>query len=110
MSVSFQSSLLNKPLMALALVASFASTQTLAAGSVAEGKSKSAACGACHGQAGVSANPMWPNLAGQKDAYLLKQMRDFKSGSRKDPVMSGMAMILNDQDMENLAAYYSSLK
>ena len=110
MHVSFQSSLLSKPLMALVLVASFASTQAQAAGSVSEGKSKSVACGACHGQAGVSANPMWPNLAGQKDGYLLKQMRDFKSGARKDTVMSGMAMILNDQDMENLAAYYSSLK
>jgi cytochrome c553 len=110
MSVSFSSSLLSKPLIALALLASFVSTQALAAGSIAEGKAKAAACGACHGQAGISSNPMWPNLAGQKDAYLAKQMRDFKSGARKDPVMAGMAMILNDQDIENLAAYYSSLK
>ena len=81
-----------------------------AAGDAAAGKSKSAVCGACHGPDGNSSNPMWPNLAGQHAAYLVKQLKDFKSGARKDPVMAPMATPLTDQDMENLAAYYTSQK
>jgi len=74
------------------------------------GKTKSATCAGCHGAAGVSNNPLWPNLAGQKDKYLIKQMKAFKDGTRKDPMMSPMAAPLTDADMENLAAYFSSLK
>lgn len=80
------------------------------AADVEAGKSKSAMCAACHGAEGVSAIPMYPNLAGQKAAYVAKQLKDFKSGSRKDPVMAPMAMGLSDADIENLAAYYASLK
>lgn len=80
------------------------------AGDAAAGKAKSAVCAACHGAMGVSAIPMYPNLAGQKEAYLAKQLKDFKSGNRKDPVMAPMAMGLSDADIANLAAYYSSLK
>jgi len=53
---------------------------------------------------------MYPNLAGQKEMYLTKQLKDFKSGARKDPVMSAMVMPLTDADIANVAAYYSSLK
>jgi cytochrome c553 len=53
---------------------------------------------------------MWPHLAGQHAPYLVKQMKDFKSGARKDPVMAPMAKPLSDQDMENLAAYFASQK
>lgn len=81
-----------------------------AAGDAAAGKSKSTACVACHGAEGISANGMWPNLAGQKSAYLIKQMKDFRDGKRKDPMMSPMASNLSDDDIANLAAYYSSLK
>ena len=81
-----------------------------AAGDAAAGKSKSAVCGACHGADGNSANPLWPKLAGQHAPYLVKQLKDFKSGARKDPVMAPMAAPLSDQDMENLAAYYASQK
>jgi cytochrome c553 len=81
-----------------------------AAGDAAAGKAKSVVCAACHGADGNSPNPLWPNLAGQKEAYMLKQLKDFKSGARKDPVMSPMAMPLNDKDMENLAAYFASQK
>jgi cytochrome c553 len=79
-----------------------------AAGDVAAGKAKSASCAACHGANGMSANPLWPNLAGQHAAYLVKQLEAFKSGARKDPVMSPMAAPLSKQDMENLAAYFAS--
>jgi cytochrome c553 len=81
-----------------------------AAGDAAAGKSKSAVCMACHGPTGTSSNPMWPNLAGQKAPYLVKQLKDFKSGARKDPVMAPMAAPLSAQDMENLAAYFSTQK
>ena len=81
-----------------------------AAGDAAAGKSKSAVCVACHGPTGTSPNPLWPNLAGQKAPYMVKQLKDFKSGARKDPIMEPMASPLSDQDMENLAAFYSSQK
>ncbi len=79
------------------------------AGDAAAGKSSSAACGACHGPEGVSVNPLWPSLAGQQEMYLAKQMKDFRDGNRKDPVMAPMAAALSDEDIANLAAYYSGL-
>ncbi len=81
-----------------------------AAGDAAAGKSKSTLCAACHGAKGISANDMWPNLAGQKQGYLVKQIKAFKDGSRNDPMMSPMATPLSDDDIVNLAAYFSSLK
>lgn len=81
-----------------------------AGGDVAAGKAKAATCAGCHGANGISANPLWPNLAGQKDAYLIKQIKAFKDGTRKDPLMSPMAKPLTDADIANLAAYFSSLK
>ncbi len=80
-----------------------------AAGDAAAGKTKAASCAMCHGAEGVSPNDLWPNLAGQKQGYLKKQMKAFKDGSRKDPVMSPMATPLSDEDIDNLAAYFSSL-
>ncbi len=79
------------------------------AGDAAAGKAKSASCGACHGPEGVSVNPMWPNLAGQQEMYLAKQMKDFRDGNRPDPVMAPMAAALSDEDIADLAAYYSGL-
>lgn len=82
----------------------------LMAADAAAGKAKAATCVACHGPEGVSVNPMWPNLAGQKEAYLAKQLKDFRDGRRNDPVMGPMAKGLSDEDIANLAAYYASLK
>jgi len=79
------------------------------AGDVAAGKTKSATCVGCHGAKGVSNNPLWPNLAGQQEAYLVKQLQAFRGGTRSDPMMSPMAKPLSDTDIQNLAAYYSSL-
>jgi len=92
-----------------------AATFTLAsfagqAADIAAGKAKSATCAACHGANGISIVPTYPNLAGQKEQYLLKQLKDFKSKKRNDPVMSSMAMPLSTTDMEDIAAYYASLK
>jgi len=80
------------------------------AGDAAAGKGKSMVCAACHGAEGVSAIPIYPNLAGQKEAYLAKQLNDFKSGKRDEPTMKGMAAALSDEDIADLAAYYASLK
>ena len=79
------------------------------AGDAAAGKTKAASCAGCHGPAGVSNNPMWPNLASQKEGYLVKQMKAFRDGTRADPLMSPMSKPLTDSDIDNLAAYFSSL-
>lgn len=76
---------------------------------VAAGKAKSASCAGCHGAEGISNNPLWPNLAGQQRGYLVKQLKAFRDGSRSDPMMSPMARPLSDEDIANLAAWYSSL-
>jgi len=82
---------------------------TSLAGDTAAGKSKAAICSGCHGSDGISANPLWPNLAGQKEVYLVNQLRAFRDGSRSDPMMTPMAKPLSDADIENLAAYFASL-
>ncbi len=79
-------------------------------GDAAAGKAKSGVCAACHGADGNATNPVWPKLAGQNAQYLVKQLKDFKSGARKNPIMSPQAMPLSVQDMENLAAYFASQK
>lgn len=79
------------------------------AGDAAAGKTKAATCAGCHGAQGVSGNPMWPNLAGQKEGYMVKQMKAFRDGTRSDPMMSPMSKPLSDADIDNLAAYFSSL-
>jgi len=91
------------------VVASLVSSSVMA-GDAAAGKVKSAVCAACHGADGHSLSPLWPNLAGQKEAYLVKQIKAFRDGSRKDPTMSPMAAGLTDADADNLAAYFSGLK
>ncbi len=84
-------------------------SSSVLAGDAAAGKAKAASCVACHGAAGISTNPLWPNLAGQQAAYLVKSMKGFRDGNRTDPMMSPMAKPLSDSDIENIAAYYSSL-
>ncbi|MCZ6501878.1 MAG: cytochrome c [Gammaproteobacteria bacterium] len=79
------------------------------AGDIAAGKSKAATCMACYGGAGISPNDIWPNLAGQKEGYLVKQIKAFRDGDRVDPMMVPMVKPLSDTDVENLAAYFSGL-
>ena len=86
------------------------SSNAMAAGNIAAGKTKAASCIGCHGPAGKSSIPTFPNLAGQKAAYTAKQLRDFKNGTRKDGTMAPQAKGLSDADIENLAAYYASVK
>jgi cytochrome c553 len=101
----------------LVLIASLlASCSISAQGSIEAGKTKSLTCAACHGADGNSQIPMYPKLAGQHEKYLEKQLREFKLGmtsggkqGRVNAVMGGMAMVLSEQDMADLAAYYASL-
>jgi cytochrome c553 len=76
---------------------------------VIAGKKLAAQCAACHGVGGVSMRPGVPTLAGQDETYLVKAMRDFRSGSRKDERMSASVAALSDKDIDNLAAYYRQL-
>ncbi|HHJ35955.1 MAG TPA: cytochrome c [Gammaproteobacteria bacterium] len=81
-----------------------------AGGDAAAGQAKAASCAGCHGAKGISAVPTYPNLAGQKEAYLAKQIKAFKDKSRTDPTMNAMAAPLTDADIANIAAYFSGLK
>ncbi len=93
----------------LTLVIPFVSLSVSAA-DIEAGKAKSGLCAACHGADGISFAPMYPNLKGQKAAYLEKQLRAFKDGSRQDPTMAPMAAPLSDEDIVNISAYFESLK
>jgi cytochrome c553 len=83
------------------------SNPILAVGDAEAGQAKSATCMGCHGLAGNSTIPNFPKLAGQGEAYIVKQLQYFKSGERKNAMMAGVALSLSDQDMEDIAAYYS---
>ncbi len=95
--------------LVLALFATLGATTASAEGDPDAGKAKAVACGACHGQAGISNNPLWPHLAGQQEAYLAKQIREFRDGVREEPTMIGFVATLSDQDIADLAAYYAGL-
>lgn len=69
----------------------------------------SVTCVACHGADGDSTIPMYPKLKGQHKQYLATQLKKFRSGDRKDPVMSAMAKPLSDADIDALAEFYSKL-
>lgn len=92
-----------------ALVASAVAAPAAEGGDVAAGKAKTAACAGCHGVDGNGgADPTWPKLAGQIPEYLVKQLSDFKTGVRKNPIMNGMSAKLSPKDMQDIAAYYAA--
>ena len=97
-----------KHLLALALVC--LAVPALAAGDIKAGKKKALQCQTCHGMDGLSKLPEAPNLAGQTEIYLAKAFTDFKTGERKNDMMSFVAPTASEQDIADLAAYYSSLK
>jgi len=80
----------------------------VARGDASSGKDKAKVCEACHGLDGKSVDPSYPNLAGQYESYLQKALADYRSGRRTNPVMAGFAGPLSDQDIKDLAAWYSS--
>jgi cytochrome c553 len=101
---------MKKIIFSLLLTMGAVNTAMAVEGNVDAGEAKAAMCGACHGATGISPSPTYPNLAGQKDAYIIKQLTDFKSGARTDMMMAPMAANLSEQDMADLAAYFSVQK
>lgn len=67
-------------------------------------------CYACHGMNGISSMSLYPNLAGQKRKYLAAQLRAFRDGSRRNPIMSLIAAHLTDAQIQDVAAYFASLE
>ena len=90
------------------LVASIA--PVLHPGNAAAGKTKAATCAGCHGAAGISANLPGPTLAGQNQAYLVEKLGEYKGGKRNNPIMTPMAAMLSDGDIDNVGAYFAGLK
>jgi len=75
----------------------------------AGGQKAEAVCAVCHGVDGLAKIPEAPNLAGQNERYLVEQLTAFKSGERKNEMMSIVSQSLSDADIQNLAAYYSGI-
>jgi cytochrome c553 len=100
---------MKKKLLALSLALAFTGTSGIlhAEGNISAGKEKAAACVSCHGDNGNSIVSTFPKLAQQHSSYLIKQLQDFKTGARKNPMMSSIAMGLTDDDMVDIAAYYA---
>jgi cytochrome c553 len=100
-----------KPFFMIGLFASAAllSAPAMAAGDVAAGKQKSAACAMCHGPTGGGTS-VGPKLAGEDPARFEQAMKDFVSGKRDNAMMKAQAATLSSADVANLAAYYASLK
>jgi len=90
------------PLLALSILAGSAS-----AGDAALGAQKAAVCAACHGMAGTSVNPQWPNLAGQHESYIALQLELFKGGTRVNALMTPMAVPLSPEDMKDVGAHFA---
>lgn len=71
---------------------------------------KAITCSACHGLKGISPNPEWPNLAGQNEKYLVKQLKDMQQGTKRNsPTMTALINSLSSQDLQNLARYFSKM-
>ena len=94
----------------LTITALVLATPALAGGNADAGKQKAAqVCAACHGEEGNKPTaPENPILAGQHPDYLVHALKDYKSGKRENPIMKGFAATLSTQDMEDLAAWFSS--
>ena len=80
------------------------------AGDVAAGRRKAFQCQTCHGLDGLSKLPEAPHLAGQPERYLVKALDEYRTGVRKDEVMTLVAKDLSDRDIADLAAYYGSIE
>ncbi len=87
-----------------------AALPALAAGDPEVGRKKSEPCKACHGEAGMSAAPDFPNLAGQNADYIAAVLKHYKNGRRKNAIMQGQVANLSQKDIYDLAAYYASQK
>jgi cytochrome c553 len=96
--------------VATACLIAFGMPKADAAGSVTAGRQKALMCQTCHGLDGKAKIPEAPNLAGQSEIYLAKALNDYRSGARKNDMMSLVAPALKDKDIDDLAAYYSAIE
>lgn len=94
----------------LVFLAGLLTCDFVSAADIEAGKAASATCAGCHGPKGVSAAGTFPNLAGQKAEYLTAQLKAFREKTRVNSIMNGMAASLKDDAIDNLAAYFASLK
>ncbi|MEH6491707.1 c-type cytochrome [Halopseudomonas sp.] len=99
---------MNKLLVSLVLTLGVAASAHAVQGDAEAGQGKVAVCGACHGADGNSPAPNFPKLAGQGERYLLKQLTDIKEGRRNVVEMTGLLTDLDEQDLADIAAYFSS--
>jgi cytochrome c553 len=96
--------------VALLAVALAAAGTAQAAGDRAAGREKAKVCRTCHGMDGIGKLPHVPNIGGETDFYLVKQLKAFRKGDRRDEQMAIIARDLSDQDIADLAAYYASIE
>ncbi|MFZ2726362.1 MAG: c-type cytochrome [Methylococcaceae bacterium] len=103
---------MKKNFLALSFALLLVSTSSIlhAQGNAEAGKTKAVSCAGCHGEEGNSTVGSFPKLAGQHTSYLIKQLQEFKNGTRNDAMMSAMALALTEQDIEDIAAYYAEQK
>jgi cytochrome c553 len=97
-------------LAALGAVLAVIAPSAASAGDAKAGRQKITTCQACHGLDGLSKNPEAPNLAGQIESYLVKALAEYKTEARKNESMNIVTKELSDQDMADIAAYYSSIQ
>ncbi len=100
---------MNKLALVVTLIGTWFANPAIAAGDAAAGQSKAAVCSACHGADGKAIQPAYPNLAGQHASYIAKQLTEYRDGERVNALMSGQAANLSDEDIQDLAAYYSEM-
>lgn len=96
-----------KLMIAACCMTALVSGTALAHGNYAAGQTKSKTCAACHGADGNSTVPNFPKLAGQQYTYIIHALKAYRSGDRKNAIMGAQAKNLSDQDMEDLAMYFS---
>ena len=96
-------------LLSFGIALALASAPWLAGGNAENGKAKAAACAACHGTDGNSVDPQYPRLAGQYNEYIQQALHEYKDGRRNNAIMKGFASQLSDQDIEDVAAYFSTM-
>jgi cytochrome c553 len=101
---------LQNPLRAVLLAAALAAGPGGAWAGADAGKAKARPCAVCHGPLGVAILPEAPNLAGQPEPYLAEQLKAYRSGRRTHQIMSLMAKPLSDDDIDDLAAWFASVK
>ncbi len=99
-----------KAQLIVAILIGAALNPAFAAGDAAAGKTKSAACAACHGPDGNSVAPDFPKLAGQQGDYLVHSLKAYKTKARSNAIMNGQVASLTDKDIADIAAYYASQK